>query len=82
MVPDGVSDEALRADLLARHGIEVSASFGRLRGRVFRIGMLGYNARTENVVRVLEALEDVLPRHGVTVPRGAGVEAALAAGHS
>ena len=47
-------------ELLERHGIEIGTSFGPLRGRIWRIGTMGYNARPEAVQRTLRALEDVL----------------------
>jgi (S)-ureidoglycine-glyoxylate aminotransferase len=39
---------------------------------------MGYNARTDAVLTTLAALEQVVRRHGVSVPAGAGVDAALA----
>jgi (S)-ureidoglycine-glyoxylate aminotransferase len=53
-----------------------------LRGRVWRIGTLGTNARLPSVLAVLAALEAVLASRGFRLPRGAGVDAALAAGAS
>ncbi|MFQ5515675.1 MAG: pyridoxal-phosphate-dependent aminotransferase family protein [Myxococcota bacterium] len=56
-----VADEAgLRARLLAEHGIEVGGGLGKLAGRVWRIGLMGENARTEIVDRLLAALRTLL----------------------
>ena len=55
------------------------AAFGPLRGRVWRIGTMGTNARLPSVLSVLAALEAVLTERGLHLPRGAGVDAALAA---
>lgn len=77
-IPDGVDGDAVRADLLERHGIEIGTSFGPLHGRIWRIGTMGVNARQEPVLRTLDALEDSLRRAGVAAPTGAGVDAALA----
>ncbi len=46
----------LRRRLLERHGIEVGGGLGKLAGRIWRIGLMGENARAENVDRLLEAL--------------------------
>ncbi|MGH0034701.1 MAG: pyridoxal-phosphate-dependent aminotransferase family protein [Myxococcota bacterium] len=46
----------LRRALLERHGIEVGGGLGKLAGRVWRIGLMGENARVECVERLLEAL--------------------------
>jgi aspartate aminotransferase-like enzyme len=76
-VPDGVDEAGVRAQLLELHGVEIMAAFGPLRGRVWRIGTMGTNARLSSVLAVLAALEAVLAAHGVRFPRGAGVDAAL-----
>ena len=77
--PDGVDEAGVRQQLLEEHGIEIMAAFGELNGKVWRIGLMGYNARFENAIRVLAALEQVLSARGFPVPVGAGVEAARAA---
>ena len=56
-----VSDEAgLRQRLLADEGIEVGAGLGKWAGRVWRIGLMGENARVEIVDRLLAALRRLL----------------------
>lgn len=75
-VPEDVPDEAGRARLLEQFGIEVATSFGPLRGRVWRIGTMGYNAELNTVVRVLTGLEHVFRSFGVQIPQGVGVDAA------
>lgn len=77
-VPDGVDEAGVRQQLLDEHGIEIMAAFGVLHGKVWRIGLMGYNARVENALTVLSALEAVLSSRGFVVPPGAGVEAARA----
>jgi len=63
-VPDGVEDAAVRTTLLEQFNIEIGGGLGELRGKIWRIGTMGYGARIENVVRVLSALEVVLGRRG------------------
>lgn len=75
-IPEAVVGDAVRAELLNDFGIEIGTSFGPLHGRVWRIGTMGYNARTDAVLTTLAALETVLRRHGASVPAGGGVEAA------
>lgn len=74
MIPDGVPDEAGRARLLEEFGIEVATAFGPLRGRIWRIGTMGYNAELSTVLRVVTALEQVLRSFGARI--GSGVEEA------
>src|SRR5207244_11036160 len=77
-VPEGVDEAGVRDLLLRDHGIEIMAAFGPLRGRVWRIGTMGTNARLPSVLHVLAGLEAVLSARGLGLPRGAGVDAALA----
>jgi alanine-glyoxylate transaminase/serine-glyoxylate transaminase/serine-pyruvate transaminase len=55
-----VDEAPLRARLLAEHGIEVGGGLGKLAGRIWRIGLMGENARPEVVERLLEALRALL----------------------
>lgn len=66
-IPDGVDGDAVRATLLEGFGIEIGTSFGPLHGVVWRIGTMGYNARTDAVLTTLAALEQVLGRSGGVV---------------
>ncbi len=77
-IPAGVEDEPARVQLLEEFGIEIATSFGPLRGRIWRIGTMGYNAELKTVLAVLNGLEHVLRSRGVSIPRSAGVEAARA----
>ncbi|MDP8924584.1 MAG: alanine--glyoxylate aminotransferase family protein [Chloroflexota bacterium] len=77
-VPAGVDEAAVRRALLDDFGIEIMAAFGPLNGRVWRIGLMGYNARPECAMAVLGALEHVLASQGFRVPPGAGLRAAHA----
>ncbi len=51
-----IGDAALRKRLLEHHGIEVGGGLGKLAGAVWRVGLMGENAREECVARLLEAL--------------------------
>ena len=53
-------EAALRRELLQRHGIEVGGGLGKLAGAVWRIGLMGENARPACVTRLLAALRDLL----------------------
>jgi (S)-ureidoglycine-glyoxylate aminotransferase len=68
----------MRAGMLNDFGIEIGSSFGPLRGRIWRIGAMGYNCRKQNVLICLSALEATLRRAGFRVEAGAAVEAAFA----
>ena len=75
-VPEGVDGEAVRSAMLLDFGIEVGTSFGPLRGRVWRVGTMGWNARHDAVLLTLAALEQVLRAAGAAGAPGGGVAAA------
>ena len=75
-VPDGVDADAVRTAMLTEFGIEIGTSFGPLHGRVWRVGTMGYNARTEAVLTTLACLEQVLRGCGAELVAGGGVGAA------
>lgn len=55
-----LGEAAVRARLLEEFGIEVGAGLGPLAGEIWRIGLMGENARPEPVDRLLEALHKIL----------------------
>lgn len=75
-VPEGVDDAALRRDLLNRFGIEIGGGLGAFKGKVWRIGLMGYASRQANVLLLLSALEQLLAEQGVQFEHGASIAAA------
>ena len=59
-IPEGVDDAAVRQRLLNEFSIEIGAGLGPGAGKVWRIGMMGYGARSENVLALLRALAIIL----------------------
>jgi alanine-glyoxylate transaminase/serine-glyoxylate transaminase/serine-pyruvate transaminase len=58
-VPSGVDEAKVRARMLER-GVEMSGGLGQLAGKVWRVGVMGYNAQPERVDRFLGALGEAL----------------------
>lgn len=77
IVPEGIDSEAVRATLLNTFGVEIASSFGPLKGKVWRIGNMGFSSRRENVLQVLGAFEAALIYHGADIVPGKAVQAAL-----
>jgi len=75
-IPEGVDGERVRGRMLQDFGVEIGSSFGPLKGKIWRIGTMGYNARKDAVLVTLAALEAALAAERVRLPRGAGVDAA------
>ena len=46
--------------LPSRYRIEISGGLGQLAGKIWRIGVMGYNATPENVKLLLRAMKDAL----------------------
>lgn len=60
LVPEGVDEVAVRRRLLDEYNIEIAGGFGPLKGRIWRIGLMGFSSRRENVALLLTALRDLL----------------------
>jgi alanine-glyoxylate transaminase / serine-glyoxylate transaminase / serine-pyruvate transaminase len=78
-VPDGVEAGRVQSRLLAEHGIEIGGGLGPMKGKVWRIGLMGESSRQSHVLTVLAALEQALRAEGRTVVAGVAVAAAQAA---
>jgi alanine-glyoxylate transaminase/serine-glyoxylate transaminase/serine-pyruvate transaminase len=77
MVPSGVDDARFRNQLLDEFNIEIAGGIGPLKGKIWRLGLMGYCAQRANVLLLLAAMEQVLHAQGARVPPGAGVAAAV-----
>jgi len=59
-VPEGVDAKAVADRLLNEYNIEVAGGFSKLAGKVWRVGLMGFNSRKENVLLLLAALKVIL----------------------
>ena len=59
-VPAGVDEAAVRKRLLEEFGIEVGAGLGPLKGKIWRVGLMGENSRPQVVETFLGAMRKVL----------------------
>lgn len=78
-IPEGVDDAAVRSGLLNRFGIEIGGGLGAFKGKVWRIGLMGYASRANNVFVLLAALEQLLAEQKHRFQHGASIAAASAA---
>jgi len=77
VIPSGVNDEKLRNQLLDEFNIEIAGGFGPIKGKIWRVGLMGYCSQKPNVLLFLAALEKCLVDQGFRVGSGAGVGAAV-----
>jgi alanine-glyoxylate transaminase/serine-glyoxylate transaminase/serine-pyruvate transaminase len=75
-VPAGVDEAAVRRALLEELSIEIGGGLGPLKGRTWRIGLMGESSREENVLLLLSGFERILARFGQPTEPGAAVAAA------
>ena len=59
-IPNGVDDAKIRSYLLTEFNLEIGAGLGDFAGKAWRIGLMGYAARNENVALCLSALKTAL----------------------
>jgi alanine-glyoxylate transaminase / serine-glyoxylate transaminase / serine-pyruvate transaminase len=76
-LPGGLDETAVRSALLANHGIEVGGGLGPLKGKLLRVGLMGYGSQQEYVLQLLAALETTLLSMGHPVQAGAGLVGAM-----
>ncbi|MGB4711901.1 MAG: alanine--glyoxylate aminotransferase family protein [Fuerstiella sp.] len=75
-IPEGVDDVAVRKQLLNEFGIEIGGGLGPMKGKTWRIGLMGEAASKSNVLLFLAALEQCLAAQGKIPEPGAGVASA------
>lgn len=76
VVPDGVDEAAVRAHVLAHWDLELGAGLGPLKGKVWRIGLMGASATPWHVRLCLTALCEALAAQGRQVDAQAAMRAA------
>ncbi len=76
-IPASVEDGKVRRQLLDEFNIEIAGGLGPMKGRMWRVGLMGYSSQKNNVLLFLTALEKVLLDLGFHAPAGAGVAAAI-----
>ncbi|BCA56266.1 Purine catabolism protein PucG [Nitrospira sp. KM1] len=64
LVPPAIPEAEIRHDLLSRYGIEIGGGLGPLKGKVWRIGLMGESSTESNVLTFLNALEELSIRGG------------------
>src|SRR5580704_3710057 len=77
MIPAGVDDAKVRNQLLDEFNIEIAGGFGPVKGKIWRVGLMGYCSQKPFVLLFLAALEKVLTDQGYRMSPGAGVGAAV-----
>ena len=77
-LPAGVDDAAIRKELLNNYGLEIGGGLGALAGKAWRIGLMGYAARKDNVVGCISALGEALHKQDQNIKVGPALDAVFA----
>ncbi|MGO9122443.1 MAG: pyridoxal-phosphate-dependent aminotransferase family protein [Desulfomonilaceae bacterium] len=62
LIPEGVDGKSVAGYLLRNYNIEIAAGLGQLAGKVWRIGLMGFNSRPENILLLLTAIREALEK--------------------
>ncbi len=76
-LPDRIDDAMVRTELLNEYDIEIGGGLGPLRGRVWRIGLMGESCQQAHVLTLVNALEEIFARHGWLRHPGRAVQAVV-----
>ena len=75
-VPEGVDEGNVRKRLLNDFNIEIGAGLGPMKGKIWRVGLMGETANRENVRKFLTALGQILNEAGRSTDTKAALNAA------
>ena len=75
-IPAHINEAAVRSQLLEMFGIEIGGGLGPLKGKVWRIGLMGESSTEANVLTLLNAVEEIGIRSGWVSTPGAALQAA------
>jgi alanine-glyoxylate transaminase/serine-glyoxylate transaminase/serine-pyruvate transaminase len=75
-VPSHIPESEIRANLLSTYGIEIGGGLGPLKGKVWRIGLMGESSTEAHVLTLLNALETLFIRGGWLSTPGIALQAA------
>lgn len=79
VIPEGVDDVKLRKYLLETFKLDIGGGFGKFKGKIWRVGLMGYSSSADNVLFFIPAISRALAVQGVKTDMSAGIDAVLAA---
>jgi alanine-glyoxylate transaminase / serine-glyoxylate transaminase / serine-pyruvate transaminase len=78
-IPEGVDDVKLRSYLLETYNLEIGGGLGALKGKVWRVGLMGYSSSAENILFFISAIGQALALQGYKTDMAAGLGAVTSA---
>lgn len=77
LIPEGVDDVKLRNYLVECYNLEIGGGLGELKGKIWRVGLMGYSSSAQNVIFFISALSRALAVQGFKTNLAEGLEAAM-----
>jgi alanine-glyoxylate transaminase / serine-glyoxylate transaminase / serine-pyruvate transaminase len=74
-IPAGVDDIKVRTYLLETYNLEIGGGLGALKGKVWRVGLMGYSSSAENLLFFISAVGQALALQGYKTDIAAGLGA-------
>ena len=78
-IPDGLDDAQVRGYLLERFNLEIGGGLGAIKGKAWRVGLMGYSSSPERVLFFLSCISHAVSEQGVSTDLKAGLSAAMTA---
>jgi alanine-glyoxylate transaminase/serine-glyoxylate transaminase/serine-pyruvate transaminase len=76
-VPDGVDDARVRGFLLETFNLEIGGGLGALKGKIWRVGLMGYASSPERILFFLTCLSQALAAQGFAADVKSGLRASM-----
>ena len=76
-IPEGVDDAKVRGHLLTKFNLEIGGGFGALKGKIWRVGLMGYSSSAEKILFFLSAISSALAAEGCKTDLQAGLAASM-----
>lgn len=78
-IPAGVDDIKVRTYLLETYNLEIGGGLGALKGKVWRVGLMGYSSSAENLLFFISTVSQALALQGYKTDVAAGLSAVTSA---
>jgi len=74
-IPDGIDGMKVVAKMRDEFQIEIGGALGSLKGKAWRIGLMGHNSRKENVRQVVSVLQECIQAQKLSADNTSGIQA-------
>jgi alanine-glyoxylate transaminase/serine-glyoxylate transaminase/serine-pyruvate transaminase len=76
-IPNGIDDAEVRGYLLETFNLEIGGGLGAIKGKAWRVGLMGYSSSPERILFFLSCISQALAARGVSTDLKSGLSAAM-----